>query len=480
MELQRKARKTLDEWLLKKNRKPLVVYGARQVGKTHLILNQFAAESFPGNRHARIDFSIEKDAVRVFREASSIQEILDFLAARHGYTPDGSHLLILDETQECLRSLSLLKQFSEERPDLPVVLTGSMVRLALLRRPNEGGGFLYPVGKVSELRLHPLTFDEFLMNRDPSLHERFLSFDWAAPVLPGYLSEKAQSLYEEFLLVGGMPEAISRFMDGIEEMNRTGNSTRFNALGEGLAALKEIWSSYLNDMDLYQVSRATLLRTRMLFSALPSLLNRAHPNFHASAIEKGKRTRDFESAIQWLLEAGLLLRSDRVKERALLPLLAEDPGFFRLYYADMGIYSLSEGISPSALFVPGRSAFSGSFYENEAAIELRARGLPLFFWEGKRNAELEFLLSFQGKLIPVDVKRTGGSMGSLNDFRLHNHDDFALKVTASSCGWNKEHRLLTIPHFLFPYFLDALEEGKVSCPGIPQAPGIQDAFASGR
>ena len=328
MELKRKARKDLDEWLIRKNRKPLVVYGARQVGKTHLVLKQFAMERFPGERHARIDFSIRKDAARVFREASSIQEILDFLSSQFGYAPDGRHLLILDEAQECLRSLSLLKQFSEERPDLPVILTGSMVRLALLRRTKDEEGFLYPVGKVSELRLHPLTFDEFLMNRAPAIHQRLLSIDWSSPALPSHLLEKARGCYEEYLLLGGMPEAISRFLDALEEVEATGKITRYDALGEAVSALREIWSSYLNDMDLYQVSRETLVRTRRLFSALPSLLDRPHPNFHASMVEEGRRTRDFEGSIQWLLEAGLLLRSDRVKERVAIPLLAEEPGLF--------------------------------------------------------------------------------------------------------------------------------------------------------
>lgn len=461
MELIRKARQNLDEWLEGRNRKPLVVYGARQVGKTHLILKQFARERFPGKRHVRIDFSIERDAGRAFERANSIQEVLEFLSSQYGYIPDGRHLLILDEAQECLRSLSLLKQFSEERPELPVILTGSMVRLALLRRPRKEEGFLYPVGKVKELRLHPLTFDEFLMNRAPSLHERFLSFDWKNPSLPDYVAEKARGFYEEYLLLGGMPEAISRFLDVLKEAERTGTSTRFDALGEGVSALKEIWSSYLNDMDLYQVSRETLVRTRMLFSALPSLLNRPHPNFHASIVEEGKRTRDYEGSIQWLLEAGLLLRSDRVKERVLIPFLPDEPGLFRLYYADMGIYSLSEGVRPSALFLPDRSAFSGSFYENEAAIELHARGIPLFFWEGKRTAELEFLLSLEGRLVPVDIKRSGGSLRSLSEFRLHNRMDFAVKATASSCGYSEEQKILTVPHFLFPYFLDAWEEGKV-------------------
>ena len=462
MELVRKARKNLDEWIERKIRKPLVVYGARQVGKTHLILKQFAYERFPGKRHVRIDFSIEKDAVRAFEEANSILEVLEFLSSQRGYVPDGKHLLILDEAQECLRALSLLKQFSEERPDLPVVLTGSMVRLALLRRPRKEEGFLYPVGKVSEMRLHPLTFDEFLLNRAPSMHERFLSFDWKKPSLPSYLTDKAKGFYEEYLLLGGMPEAVSRFLDGVEETEREGKKTRFDALGEGIVALKEIWGSYLNDMDLYQVSRETLIRTRRLFSALPSLLNRPHPNFHASSIEVGRKTRDYEGSIQWLLEAGLLLRSDRVKECVLVPLLPDAPGLFRLYYADMGIYSLNEGISPSALFVPGNSAFSGSFYENAAAIELHARGIPLFFWEGKRTAELEFLLSSQERLVPIDVKRTGGPMHSLADFRFHNRMDFAVKVTASSCGYDREAKVLSIPHFLFPYFLDAWKDGKVS------------------
>ena len=461
MELKRKARKDLDEWLIRKNRKPLVVYGARQVGKTHLVLKQFAMERFPGERHARIDFSIRKDAARVFREASSVQEILDFLSSQFGYAPDGRHLLILDEAQECLRSLSLLKQFSEERPDLPVILTGSMVRLALLRRTKDEERFLYPVGKVSELRLHPLTFDEFLMNRAPAIHQRLLSIDWSSPALPSHLLEKARGCYEEYLLLGGMPEPISRFLDALEEVEATGKITRYDALGEAVSALREIWSSYLNDMDLYQVSRETLVRTRRLFSALPSLLNRPHPNFHASMVEEGRRTRDFEGSIQWLLEAGLLLRSDRVKEGVAIPLLAEEPGLFRLYYADMGIYSLSEGVSPSALFAPERSAFSGSFFENEAAIELQARNLPLFFWEGKRTAELEFLLSKEGRVVPVDVKRTDGRMRSLSDFRLHNRIDLAVKVASSSCGYNEETKILAIPHFLFPYFLDAWKIGDI-------------------
>ena len=200
-------------------------------------------------------------------------------------------------------------------------------------------------------------------------------------------------------------------------------------------------------MDLYQASPESILRTRAIFSNICNFLNRESRNFSPSLIEKGTKNRDMRSPIDWLKEAHAVYISNKVEGRITFP-MTESNGTFRIYLADMGMFSYQSGINPVTFITgDGRESLSGVFYENFAAEELGSRGIPLFYWCGKGGSEFEFILEDDGFAIPLDAKRTKGSLTSLKKFRDNNSFSYAVKVSRNNYGYDIETGILTIPFY---------------------------------
>ena len=451
--MERNAAQKLIEWNHSKHRKPLIVWGARQVGKTYLIRDIFA-ETYYQNSYIYIDFKIEDEIRNFCSRTANAAKIIEFISLLKGRHITENTLLIFDEAQECPNIISSLKYFCQDFQQIPVIATGSMVRIKIQRETHKRGiadndKFLFPVGKFNQITVYPMTFDEFLRNNNNALYETVKkAYDRRAP-LDKEIHDLAMDQVYKYLLVGGMPEAVAIYIE-----------TR-NFL-ESREILKVLYDNYLADMDLYQASREAVLRSRALFSNIYRELNRESKNFSPGLIEDKSKTRNFFTSIQWLTMAHIINQSFQLKEHITLPLMADNESCFRLFLCDIGMFSYQSGINAASFISTEReSTLSGIFFENFIANELTAKNHKLFYWKGKSSAELEFIIESANKLYPIDVKKGRGTLNSLQKFANHNKFAYAIKVSRNNYGYNSEQKLLTIPFYFFPFVAKDLAAGNM-------------------
>ena len=453
MIVDRNALQKLIDWNNNKRKKPLIVWGARQVGKTYLIRDIFA-ETYYKDRYIYIDCKIE-DEVRAFcSETANPEKIIEYISLLKGTRITEQTLLIFDEVQECPNIVSALKYFCQDFRQIPVIVTGSMVRIKIQRETNKRGRqekekFLFPVGKINQITIYPMTFDEFLMNSNRVLYETVVKGYRNKEPLAYSIHELAMEQVYRYLLIGGMPEAVETY---IEDDN----------LFDSREVLTVLYDNYLADMELYQASREALLRSRALFSNIYKELNRESKNFSPGLIEEKSKTRDFATAIQWLTMAHIVHQSFQLKEHITMPLMPDDEGSFRLFLCDIGMFSYQSGINAASFVSTDReNTLSGIFFENFIANELAAKGHKLYYWKGKASSELEFIVESDNKLYPIDVKKGRGTLNSLDKFTNHNRYEIAIKVSRNNYGFDAEHRLLTVPFYYFPFVAQDLAAGKL-------------------
>ena len=451
--MDRNALQNLIEWKNNERKKPLIVWGARQVGKTYLIRDIFA-ETYFKDSYVYLDFKTENEVRAFCSETANPEKIIEYITLLKGKRITEETLLIFDEIQECPNIISALKYFCQDYRRIPVIATGSMVRIRIQRETNKRGSadkdkFLFPVGKTNQLMIYPMTFDEFLMNSNRYLYETILKGYENRIPLDRTIHELAMEQVYRYLLVGGMPEAVDTY---IESKN----------LFDAREILTELYDNYLADMELYQASREALLRSRALFSNIYKELNRESRVFSPGLIEEKSKTRDFATAIQWLNMAHVVHQSFQLKEHITMPLMPDNEGSFRLFLCDIGMFSYQSGMNAASFLSTDReNTLSGIFFENFIANELVAKGHKLFYWKGRSSGELEFIIESDNRLYPIDVKKGRGTLNSLEKYTEHNRYEIAIKVSGNNYGFNAEQRLMTVPFYYFPFVAQDLASGNL-------------------
>lgn len=447
--MERIAIEKLIKWNESKRRKPLIVWGARQVGKTYLIKDIFA-NRFYKNKYIYIDFKKEDEINEFCAKTANAEKIIEFISLLKGKQINSNTLLIFDEVQECPNIVSALKYFCQDFREIPVIATGSMVRIKLQRETNKRGGgekFLFPVGKIDQVTIYPMTFDEFLMNSNPVLYNKVKTAYEKKTPLDAQIHTLAMDQVFKYLLVGGMPEAVDAFIDSGD-------------LFEARQILTSLYDNYLSDMELYQASREAILRSRTLFSNIYRELNKESKNFSPGLIEEKSKARDFATSIEWLTMAHIVNQSYQLKEHITMPLIKDDDGSFRLFLGDVGMFSYQSGINAASFVSNNReNTLSGIFFENFVADELIAKGNPLYYWRGKSSCELEFIIESDNKLFPIDVKKGRGVLNSLEKFSNHNKYECAIKISSGNYGYDESKKLLTVPLYFASFVSDDLAKG---------------------
>lgn len=448
--MERIALQDLIEWRDSRRRKPLIVWGARQVGKTYLVKDIFA-ETYYKDSYIYVDCKKE-DEIREFCSATAnAEKIIEYISLRKGKPINEKTLLIFDEVQECPNIISSLKYFCQDFRDIPVIATGSMVRIKLQRETLKRGAgkrekFLFPVGKIDQITIYPMTIDEFLMNSNRMLYDAIKKAYNEKKPLDSKIHELAMEQVYKYLLIGGMPEAVEAYIDD-------GN------LLEAREVLKVLYDNYLSDMELYQASQEAVLRSRALFQNIYRELDKESKNFSPGLIEEKSRRRDFATSIQWLTMAHVVNQSFQLKEHITMPLMPDSESNFRLFLGDIGMFSYQSGINAASFLSNERdNTLSGIFFENFVASELVAKGHKLFYWRGKTSSELEFIIESGNKLFPIDVKKGKGTLNSLGKFANHNKFACAIKVSKNNYGYDSEQKLLTIPFYFIPFVAKDLAE----------------------
>ena len=415
-----------------------------------LVGKSLQSPAFNGHEYIYIDFKKEDEINEFCAKTANAEKIIEFISLLKGKQISSKTLLIFDEVQECPNIVSALKYFCQDFREIPVIATGSMVRIKLQRETNKRGGgekFLFPVGKIDQVTIYPMTFDEFLMNSNPVLYNKVKTAYEEKSPLDAQIHTLAMDQVFKYLLVGGMPEVVDAFIDSGD-------------LFEARQILKSLYDNYLSDMELYQASREAILRSRTLFSNIYRELNKESKNFSPGLIEEKSKTRDFATSIEWLTMAHIVNQSYQLKEHITMPLIKDDDGSFRLFLGDVGMFSYQSGINAASFVSNNReNTLSGIFFENFVADELIAKGNPLYYWRGKSSCELEFIIESDNKLFPIDVKKGRGVLNSLEKFSNHNKYECAIKISSGNYVYDESKKLLTVPLYFASFVSDDLAKG---------------------
>ena len=383
--MERKIINDLLAWKDKADRKPLLLNGARQVGKTY-ILQKLGREQFENMVYVNLEKNLL--VAGFFQENIDPRRILRYLeaSAQEKIVP-GKTLLILDEIQACERALTALKYFCEEAPEYHVAAAGSLLGVAIHREK-----YSFPVGKVETHTLFPFDFEEYLLARDKGLllQEIRQAFVAMQP-LPEALHQEAVELYREYLIVGGMPASVEAYIKSGSFLNVP------DVQGE-------IVNNYVADMAKY-ADNTESVRIRACFQSVPAQLAKDNKKFQYKVVQRGGSAALFGSAIEWLAHAGVVMKCQRVQHAAEPLSVYADLSSFKLYMGDVGLLTMQSGISLATVLSGGDNTFMGAVTENYVAQQFAAKGYPLFYWTNSGTAELDFLLQKGSDVIGVEVKK---------------------------------------------------------------------------
>lgn len=435
---ERDVLKQLSAWKADEKRKPLVIHGARQVGKTW-VLKHFGKEYFEDVAY----FSLDKDEsglCDIFRTTKDPQRIIQQLSFLHGkrINPQTT-LLILDEIQECNEALNALKYFCEEAPEYAVACAGSLLGIYLNHIGNS-----FPVGKVNHIYMYPLTFTEFLKTKDLLMYEYMQSIDKIEP-LSQIFFDKLREAFTAYSICGGMPEPATLMVD-------------FNDMAKVDAALRDILDDYALDF-VKHTTAALAPRINYVWNSLPSQLAKENRKFVYQLVRPGARAREYEDAILWLEQAGLVNKVVLSKSPK-LPLKAyDDLSVFKLYALDLGLLrSLSE-LDASILLQPASNymEYKGALAENYILQSLEAQFQTSFrYWSSGNKAEVDFLLQYGNLICPVEVKADQNVQGrSLVQYEKLFQP--ACRIRYSMLNLKQDGNLLNIPLFLADKTKDLLD-----------------------
>jgi predicted AAA+ superfamily ATPase len=395
--VRRKVEARLLKWKSKKaERMPLLINGARQVGKTY-ILRDFGNRFFKNTVYVNLETNLS--VASYFGDNISPEKLLRYLESYAGQKIiPGETLVILDEIQSCERALTSLKYFCEETPEYHIAAAGSLLGMAINREH-----YSFPVGKVETLTLYPFDFEEYLWARG----KEFLSGEMqnayeSMEPLPEALHREAVELCREYLIVGGMPASIAAFI-------KYGSFLDVPSLQSGIV------DSYIADMAKY-ASLSESVKIRACYNSIPAQLAKDNRKFQYKVVQKGGSATLFGASIEWLNLAGVVLKCRRISH-AYEPLsVYEDFSAFKLYMGDVGLLVMKSGLSQQTILSGEGNTFMGAVAENYVAQQLAAKGYDLYYWESKNTAELDFVLQRDGEIIGVEVKKASMSVPEASAF----------------------------------------------------------------
>lgn len=381
--MKRNAIKELYEWKENNDRKPLVILGARQVGKTWL-MKEFGKEAY--KKCAYVNFEDNDDLRGMFEHDFDIQRIIANLQWATDVTIDEDTLVILDEIQEAPRGITALKYFQEKAPQYHVIAAGSLLGIAMHKNDS------FPVGKVDFMHLYPLSFYEFLNAvGEKKMVDLLQAKDWTMLTM---VRAKFEERLRQYYFVGGMPAAVLAFVnDGDLNKVRT--------------IQKSIIEAYERDFSKHAPA-IEVPRIRMVWHSIPSQLSKENRKFIYGMIKEGARAKDFELAIEWLKDAGLIYKVNRCK-KAQLPLAAyEDFSAFKMFLSDIGLMGAMSNIPVQSLLNGNMlfSDFKGALTEQFVLQQMKTnQSLSIYYWSADNSrGEIDFLVQQEEKVIPIEVK----------------------------------------------------------------------------
>ena len=416
----RLAMKELSAWKNKANRKPLLLTGVRQCGKTYLIKEFGAAEfkytayfNFDGDDRLKSVFEHDFNLDRILFELETI------ILGKKISLEDT--LVIFDEVQECPRAIHSLKYFCENKPEIHLIAAGSLLGVAMAR------GISFPVGKVDRITLFPMSFEEFVIAEgDAALIEGLKSLDLSRPI-PDLYSIPMEKHLKNYFIVGGMPEVVRIWVE--------------NHNYEEVEKIQEnILLDYSDDFAKYTSPELTA-RIRLVWNSLPVQIAKENNKFVFSHVKEGARAKDLEDALAWITDAGLASRLCFV-EKPEIPLSAmADTTYFKLYMSDIGLLRKRTAIGYRAVLDqnPLFDRYKGAFVENYVKTQLDSMGIDSYFWRTKADAEVDFITDRSGSVVPIEVKSSDNTKAKSLHFYCNKYlPESAIKLSMKNTGLFKD------------------------------------------
>jgi predicted AAA+ superfamily ATPase len=416
-----------EEWKNNPHRKPLIVQGARQVGKTYSIL-EFGRNHY--ENVAYFNFERNKKLKETFNEDISPAYLIPLLSHISGQTIiKEKTLIVFDEVQVCENALTSLKYFCEEAPEYHIIVAGSLLGVAVNRKE-----FSFPVGKVDMKTMYPMDIEEFMIAiQQEAMTKKIRECFGSDSPMPSALHDSAMQYYRQYLVVGGMPECVMQFAEtGDYILVRNIQST--------------ILANYLDDMSKYN-EKTEIQKTRLTYNNITVQLSKKNTRFQYKLIKKGGRAAEFENAIEWLTLSGIVSQVYRV-ELPRKPLDDnKDIDAFKIYVSDLGLLCAKKDlVAQDVLYMSDElEHFKGGMAENYVNTHLTMNGYTTYYWESERGAEIDFIIQRDGAIIPVEVKSADNTQAkSLKVYIEKYKPKYSIKLSAKNFGFTDGKKIVPL------------------------------------
>lgn len=427
----RKIYKKLLSWKnTKEDNKPLMLLGARQVGKTYIIEN-FCQKEF--SNFKEINLLRDLRVLNLYKDTTlDSNEKYNFLKTIIEFDLDKpDSVLFIDEIQESQELIAELKYFCEVHNNVKIICAGSLLGVKLKR-----ANFSFPVGKVKMLMMHPMDFEEFLIALDkPMLLNTIRECYKNNRAMNEELHNLALLYYRYYLITGGMPESVRNFIKNDCDIIKYDSTIKENII-----------DAYLKDMKKYVINLNETLKIEKVYDSIPKQISNESKKFQFSKIEKNAKTRDYELSLDWLDASNLILTSYRVSmpDKPLAAFRIDD--FFKLFINDVGLLNHMLKIRYADILNDDLSLFKGAFVENYVASQFVSNEIDLYYWVSDGIAEIDFLIYNEDGIIPVEVKAANNTQSkSLKTYMDKFNPKYAIRISSKNFGYNEEKRIKSIP-----------------------------------
>ena len=425
----RKIMSKLIEWKNDKNRKPLILRGARQVGKTYII-KQFGEENYESV--AYFNFDHDKELYNLFENTKDPIRILEQLAFVYGKAIiPGKTLIVFDEIQECPNALNSLKYFTEEANEYHIVTAGSLLGIRLSHTT-------FPVGKVDFMDMYPMTFSEFLEADGCKNLVDYMQSIKEIENIPNIFFDKLSEKLKAYFIIGGMPEVVKSWVDekDMEKVNKLQSSI--------LRAYESDFSKHTSNTEANRIS--------IIWNSIPSQISKENKKFLYQVAKEGARAREYEGALNWLKDANIVNKVYNISKPSMPLISYNDLSAFKIYLADVGLLRKMTDLDSKIIIEGNRliEEFKGALTENYVLQTLTAIGLNPYYFTFDNRYEIDFLIQYKNEIIPIEVK----SSENINNTSLKVYNEKynpAIRVRFSMKNLNKDDNLLNIPLFMIEY-----------------------------
>lgn len=419
--MERTTLSKLLKWKEKKHRKPLLMTGVRQCGKTYIIrefgkkeFESMAYFNFDGNAGLKSIFDFDFDVERIVDELANIVYGDKIIS--------GKTLVVFDEIQDCPRAIQSLKYFCENMPDLHIIAAGSLLGVALRKE-----GMSFPVGKIDRMEMYPMSFEEFVVADGGKKYIDGIKKMKFESEIPEIYTVPFEKYLKNYYIIGGMPEAVQTWVDThdykeVEEVQ------------------DRILKDYADDFGKH-TTPDTATKIRLIWDAIPSQIARENNKFIFSHVKKGARSKDLEDALEWLVHAGIAYKLNLVSNPELPLAGMADHTYFKVYMADVGLLRRKSNVNYRTILEGDTSFihFKGALTENYIMTQLKCLGVESYFWRTKADAEIDFISDHEGILLPIEVKSADNTKAkSLHMFCNRYQPKMAVKTSLKNVGDNMD------------------------------------------